>query len=312
MAILSSRGAALIFAASLLACSSDEAPGGTSPDPTTGGGGGGSTSSTTTGTGGSAPEEWVTLIDGTWELPPSTEGYWCTLKTIEKDTYIKAYRGLAPTGTHHTLLLHADGNQPDGEYACGATLGSDLVFASGIGTDDFAFPEGVALKIQAGTQLLLNLHLFNTSGRPMGGVSGTLVKVLDASEVESEAEMILPGAFSIHVPPNGKQTVRGSCEFPAESRVLSVWPHMHQYGVHSRVVLARSSGNQVLHDAPYSFNSQKNYAIDAVRVGGGERVEFACSYQNPTSAPITFGDSSDAEMCFVGIYRYPKLSSACQ
>ncbi|HHH31851.1 MAG TPA: hypothetical protein ENK57_26370, partial [Polyangiaceae bacterium] len=230
----------------LLACGGDVTsnPGvggsGGGDDPGTGGAG-----ATGTGTGTPPPDgDWQTLIEGTWDLPSGQEDYWCALKTIEEDVYIRAFRAVAPTGTHHTLLTKTDGGQPDGEFPCNAgNLADDMIYASGVGTDPFAFPEGVAVKLEAGTQVLLNLHLFNTSTTTIQGTSGTEILTLPASEVEQEAEMIFAGTVAIFVGPQMEQTINGTCDFPADSTVATVWPHMHQYGTHMKVVHEAADGD---------------------------------------------------------------------
>lgn len=280
-------------------------------DGTGGAGGSGSNAGSTSSTGSGAGGEWTTLIDGTWELEGGTEGYWCTLKTIQEDVYVKAFRAQAPEGTHHTLLLRAGGG-PDGEAECGPTLGADMLHASGVGTDDLTFPEGVAVKIPAGTQLLLNLHLFNTTSSVLKGVSGTLVQTMPVDQVKQTAEMVLAGATSISVPPFGTQTVQGQCLFPGAATISTVWPHMHQYGTHMKVVHQGAAGSKVLHDGPFAFGEQKNYPIEPVNVAPGENILIECSYQNPTAQTVSWGDSSTAEMCFAGLYRYPALSMGCQ
>lgn len=261
--------------------------------------------------GGVVSNEWTNLVDGTWQMTAGKEGYWCTRKTIKEDTYVKAFRAQAPEGTHHTLLLVTPGGAADGEESCGALLGANMIFASGIGTDDLLFPEGVAVKIPAGSQLLLNLHLFNTGNATLDGVSGVLVKTIAASDMKNEAEMIFGGPTNIQIPPNGSQTVEGSCVFPGTTTIWSVWAHMHKYGTNMKVTYEGASGSKVLHDGPFSFDEQINYLIDPVLVNAGEEVRIACTYQNPTSQTVYWGDSSNSEMCFAGFYRYPKLGKGC-
>jgi len=231
--------------------------------------------------------------------------YWCTLKTIQEDTYIKAFRAQAPPGTHHTLLLRTPGGGPDGESACGPTLGADMLHASGVGSDDLTFPDGVAVKVPAGTQLMLNLHLFNTTAGPLSGVSATLVQTMKASDVTQVAELVLGGSTQISVPPNGSQTVHATCTFQSTATISTVWPHMHMIGTHMKVTYQGASGTKVLEDAPYSFSDQKNYPITPVTVAPGENILIDCTYQNPTSQTIYWGDSSKSEMCFAGLYLYP-------
>lgn len=292
----------------LVACGGDTAndpgSGGSTGDPGTGGSG-------ATGTGMPPPDgDWQSLIEGTWDLPSGQEDYWCARKTIEEDLYISAFRAIAPNGTHHTLLTRTNGSQPDGEFPCSAgNLADDMIYASGVGTDPFGFPEGVAIKLEAGTQLLLNLHLYNPTTSAVDGTSGTEVLVLPASEVQQEAEMIFAGTVAIFVGPQVEQTINGTCDFPVDATVGTIWPHMHQYGTHMKVVHEAADGDTVLHDAPYDFNEQVNYTIDPVLVRGGERIRVFCSYENTTDATLTFGDSSDDEMCFAGLYRYPALGT---
>ena len=231
--------------------------------------------------------------------------YWCTLKTIQEDTYIKAFRAQAPQGTHHTLLLRTPSPVPDGEQACGPTLGADMLHASGVGSDDLTFPDGVAVKVPAGTQLMLNLHLFNTTAGPLSGVSATLVQTMKASDVTQVAELVLGGSTQISVPPNGSQTVHATCTFQSTATISTVWPHMHMIGTHMKVTYQGASGTKVLEDAPYSFSDQKNYPITPVTVAPGENILIDCTYQNPTSQTIYWGDSSKSEMCFAGLYLYP-------
>jgi hypothetical protein len=188
-----------------------------------------------------------------------------------------------------------------------------MLHASGVGSDDLVFPDGVAVKIPAGTQLMLNLHLFNVSMSPISGVSGTLVQMVPASQVTQVAEMVLGGTNAINVPPNGTQTVEGQCGFAGTSTIVTVWPHMHMYGTHMKVTYLGAAGPQVLHDADYSFSNQKNFPIAPVTVAAGEKVLVDCTYVNPTALPVTWGDSSKAEMCFAGLYLYPMMSSLnCQ
>jgi hypothetical protein len=72
-------------------------------------------------------------------------------------------------------------------------------------------------------------------------------------------------------------------------------------------VVAESSvdGDVTIHDAPYSFYEQRLYPIDPVEMNQGDRVRVACTYDNDTGQTVTFGDSSEQEMCFATMYRYP-------
>ncbi|MFT3770832.1 MAG: hypothetical protein QM820_35870 [Minicystis sp.] len=172
----------------------------------------------------------------------------------------------------------------------------------------------MGVKLAAGTQLMLNLHLFNATADTLQGVSGTEVQLVSAGEIKDVAEFVLGGSTAISVPPNGTQTVEGKCTFPSATTLWTVWPHMHQYGTHMKVTYEGASGTQVLHDGPFSFGDQKNHVLDPLPVAPGDAVRIACTYQNPTPQTINWGDSSKAEMCFAGLYLYPALTPglSCQ
>jgi len=42
----------------------------------------------------------------------------------------------------------------------------------------------------------------------------------------------------------------------------------------------------------------------------GELVRATCTYINNTGHTVSFGDSSTAEQCFVGMYRRPAILSS--
>ncbi|HZO11627.1 MAG TPA: hypothetical protein VFB62_00160 [Polyangiaceae bacterium] len=302
------RACLLVGCALSVACSEVQ----TSATPSGTGAGGGTTAATSsaaTGSGGGLTGEWVTLIEGNWELPPLDEDYWCATTTVTEDMYVRAFRALAPIGTHHTVVSKSNGGEPDGEFPCGAsTLADEMIFASGVGTNDLIFPPGVAMEIKAGTQILLNLHLFNTSSSPINGLSGALVQTIPLEEVQQRAEVIFAGSVAIIIPPMSAGDTDGWCEFPADATVMTVWPHMHQYGTKMKVIHESGAGDVTLHEGPFSFTEQLNYEIDPVVVHGGERVHVYCEYQNTSNATVTFGDSSTQEMCFAGLYRYPALN----
>jgi hypothetical protein len=255
------------------------------------------------------PGGFTTLISRSWSIPAGQEVYRCARLTVEEDVYITTFRALAPQGTHHTVLSVRDNpTQPDGEYDCSASsIAHSMLFASGVGTDDLLFPQGVAIPVRAGQQLELNLHLYNVGDAAITGTSGTLARLIPAAEVEHQAEVVFGGQYLISLSPDAQneQTVNGGCQFEQDATVLALWPHMHQLGRHTKVVHESGAGNVTLLDAPFDFSEQVNHVIDPVQVAAGERFAIACTYLNDTGRLVTFGDSSEQEMCFVGIYRYP-------
>ncbi len=256
------------------------------------------------------PADYVPLTLGDWSMPAGDEGYWCVRATAEQDMYINAFRPIAPFGTHHTALALAGDARDDGAYPCSAAdAGFKILFGSGVGTEPFELPEGVAIKLPAGQQVVLNLHLFNTGTGEITGSSGVEVRLLPEGEVVHEAEAIYAMDFDLTVP-TGESTYAQACTMDADVTIFGVFPHMHTRGTHMRATAEVAGGEPVmLHDAAYSFEEQLNYRIDPpVAVADGQRVQVECSFENP-GAPVSFGDSTTAEMCVLGLYRYPATGS---
>lgn len=100
--------------------------------------------------------------------------------------------------------------------------------------------------------------------------------------------------------------VQGGCTASSPYTLFAVWPHMHKIATHQRVELTRNGNTTVLHDLPYQFAEQKYYLKSPeVQVQAGDRINVKCTYLNNTGHTISNGDSSDEEMCFSGLYKYP-------
>lgn len=252
--------------------------------------------------------DFATVIERSWTIAPG-ETYKCIRIVAEEDMYINAFHADAPPGTHHTVLTVANGGTP-GEYDCGAgNLDLEMLFASGVGTDDLSFPPGIAMKVEAGRTLNLNLHLFNTGTSDLSGTSGIQIRTIPVEDLIEEAEMVFTGQTSFTIPGDTGSTpyvVDGGCTFGRGATILAYWPHMHQYAVHQKVTMTIDGEDQVVHDADYSFFEQKNYPVDPLEIASGDAIAIECGYENHTNNAIGFGDSSTDEMCFTGFYRYPK------
>jgi hypothetical protein len=289
---------ALAAPLSLAACGGDD----DAPNPD-GPPAGGPDASTIDGAAGAVP-----LITGTWTIPEGQEIYWCARVTVPETILVKEFHPIIPLGTHHTVLTVDNPGTPDGEYPCSVAENGNKrgVYGTGVGANPFILPAGIAEQIEAGEQLVLNLHLYNTGDTPLSGVSGVEVVLADPSEVVHVADSDLFGKiFGLVVAP-GQTTQTANCTVSEAQTFFAVSPHMHKLGVHARAVAQTAGGPVTLVDLPYDFEDQLLYLLPSeVTLMPGDTITFDCSYDNTTGATVYFGDSSDDEMCFLGAYRYP-------
>lgn len=252
--------------------------------------------------------EYSELLQASWTVGSGEEKYVCARRTLGEDLYVDGFDALSPSGTHHTVLTVGPPTGPDGFRDCGSpSEGHELtIHATGIGTDPVEFPEGVAAKLRAGWQLHLNIHLFNTSAAPLSGLSGTLGRGADPTEIVHEAEAVLMGTEEIRIGARETRTLSGVCTQRQSSTLFAMFPHMHQIGTHMRVVAQSASGDVTVHDQAYNFDDQRFTVFPAsVDLTPGDRVTVDCTYDNTTDSPVRFGESSNDEMCYAVMFRYP-------
>jgi len=94
----------------------------------------------------------------------------------------------------------------------------------------------------------------------------------------------------------------------ADVRVFAAGPHMHKLGIHLKASIIPAAGGTgpVLYDKDYSFDSQKlDMLRPEVQLHSGDKVQVDCTYRKDSPGTIGWGNSSDEEMCFATLYRYP-------
>ncbi len=250
---------------------------------------------------------WEPLVLGDWTMPAGTEDYVCVRHTLPSDIHVRALQAINPPGTHHTFLTIGPPSGPDGVTDCDVTTHhGQAIFGSGVGTNPIELPKGVAMKLTAGSQLMLNLHLFNPDDADLSGSSGTRIVAIEESEVEHLGENIAAVTLNLNILPQQVSSAAGSSTMSADTTIFAVLPHMHQLGIHAKVVAESSvDGTRVLHDGPYDFDAQLYYPVEPIRMAAGDKVRFECTWRNPSDRAVHWGDSSLDEMCAMGLYRFP-------
>jgi hypothetical protein len=260
------------------------------------------------------PAGYTRLVGRTWSAGVGENLYKCVRVTVPQDMYITNIIAQAPNGTHHSVLSIAGANGTDGadgDHDCTATnIGMLMVYASSVGTDPLALPAGVGIKLSAGQQLHLNLHLFNTSDEALNGETAVWVKTASAAPA-TLAEMVLAGPIAMEIPSNGQPySVSGQCTATSPYTLFAVWPHMHKLGTQQKVELVRGTSATVLHDQPFKFDEQSYFMMSPMtEVATGDAVRVTCTYVNNTGTTVTYGDGAASEMCFSGLYRFPASGS---
>jgi hypothetical protein len=277
------------------------------------------------------PPGWTMLISTHWQLSgPGDEQYFCRRMKVPADMWISAFRPLAPAGTHHSVLTIDPTTPQVGSFSCDNATGFDdqshLLFASGLQTNDLVFPQGIAVHLTAGQYITLNLHLLDSSDVEEMDESGVYVQTVDPSQVTHEVDATFAGTRTIDLKADGTmQSLYGGCSAPEDWHVFALWPHMHQFGMHTKLnITTTANQTTTVLDQPFVLSDEKTYPMNEMIIHQTDAISTVCSYIVPmqtctyptgacipgTCEPdgfchIPYSESSTGEMCYTALYKYP-------
>lgn len=186
--------------------------------------------------------------------------------------------------------------------------------------EDQPYPANVGMDMPSTRNgLRLDMHYWNQGGTPAPDRSGVAVCVVKGAKLRPLSAAVMMGFTSfgpILAPANKRgHESTGTCRVTTTKPVhlMTASPHAHQYAKHMRFTVTRANGQKiVMHDGPFKFGEQGTYQLTPeVILNTGDTVTTTCIYDNPTSRNITFGESTNNEMCFNFAVYYPKGALSC-
>lgn len=221
--------------------------------------------------------------------------------------YTRAHKlsmGDAPI-LHHWLLYVDQSPGVDGGISGNSTgihPSSNLLHAWAPGASPLYFAPDVGMKLTDKVGLTLEAHINNATGATGQDHNGAEICV--TTKVPAHVvDMTWTGSESIV-----GTSAQGSCTPRSDEpiHIIAAQPHMHKKGTHMKVVVNRMGGmKEVIHDEDFSFDNQRYYVMDTVLMPG-DTFTVSCSY----SAPATFGQSTNNEMCYWFPIAWPSGSMA--
>ncbi|MET0341115.1 MAG: c-type cytochrome [Polyangiales bacterium] len=204
---------------------------------------------------------------------------------------------------HHWLLFQDTvPGVPGMTGSIGAHPGGTLLTGwapGGEATDFTKDTADVGIELSGATTYTLEYH-YNSSDPAAQDASGVEICV-HTRKPKNIAGLSWLGLDQLGIP---AQKWTGTCRPTAQQpiRILSVTPHMHKAGTHMKGTINRASGmKEVLHDEPFDFDYQRSYTKD-VMLMPGDSITTECTF----SRPMAFGESTNAEMCYLFTLAYPK------
>jgi hypothetical protein len=161
------------------------------------------------------------------------------------------------------------------------------------------FPAGVGFTFKPHQVVLLNLHYVNGSQKPVR-VDGA-VNLLEArpGSVVHHARAFQLGTARILVPPGGDGSAEASwtAPFPMNVVLLSTHSHKHTTSVDVDMVRPGDPVTPLLQTVDYRHPELEEFPTP-LRLEPGDGFQWTCNYHDAGTAPLTFGITSNDEMCF--------------
>jgi hypothetical protein len=207
---------------------------------------------------------------------------------------------------HHWILYAADGS-----FLTGWAPGADENAKE-------TLPSDVGMYLPATGNMRMDVHYNNLTGtKAEEDNSGVEVCAISTpSKFRKNTATVVGLNGNATAPAHMHVDNATTCSVQASmgtATLVSNSPHMHQLGVHAKLVLKQGSMTSVLHDADFTFDNQHAYRMDPLVVlKTGDQFTVTCSYTNNTDKNVTFGQNTEDEMCFNFITVYPKGGFSCR
>jgi hypothetical protein len=217
-----------------------------------------------------------------------------------------------PSIVHHVLLFAvppaaaqaADDAEAGPGWTCfggpGVTGIPAIVGGWAPGSGATRAPEGTGIPVAAGSALVMQVH-YNLD-HAASAADRTIVQLQYANGRVSRPARVLPLADLGFAIPPGATGYRATVgiTFPQPATLWGLAPHMHTLGRHIRV---EKDGACLIDIPSWDFHWQQAYFLkDALPIAAGSRVTLTCTWDNPTSRTVLWGEGTSDEMCLSYLY----------
>ncbi|HJQ80927.1 MAG TPA: EF-hand domain-containing protein, partial [Lacipirellulaceae bacterium] len=213
----------------------------------------------------------------------------------------------------HHVLMFAGTKDDVGEHFRGGAAGYDGIFVPGQRVRPY--PDGVARRIAAGSQLIFQVH-YTPNGSEQFDQSRVGMLFVDPADVEYEVRTASAVNSDFRIPPNeaNYRVEAASSRLPANARLMSLTPHMHLRGKSFiyEAVLPNGERETLLEVPRYDFNWQTAYRFAQPKsMPEGARLHCVAHFDNsegnlnnpdPTKR-VRWGEQTWDEM-MIGYFDY--------
>lgn len=236
------------------------------------------------------------------------------LERTTEDLYLKALESYQGKYGHHFVIFKIANDifeeEPGTIRNC--TNGDEMYrITPAISSVNFGletFPDGMAVKVDKGTQLVLQQHYVNTTLKPIRVKDVMHLTTAPKTEVDTIAGFWGLSDLNFAVPADNEDyMVDFKCKVPHDMKLLIAGPHMHEWGTEIYVWAGPEDDMRMLIDLPEwdpeyrDFPPVEDYSKEPVELKAGDWIRTRCVFRNNTAEPLTF----PGEMCASYGYFFP-------
>lgn len=227
---------------------------------------------------------------------------------------VAAHGYQSAAGSHHALLLLASRNRPVDTHVCTDDDMTNTRFLAGAGGGDAGggtldIPPGLAFRVDAGRQIMIQTHWINATDHPIDGQAAFVVKVQPPSTSVQPAQLLNWGTSTIDVPPNSDGHAHAECPVAHDLQIFTIGGHAHEWGTHVSLAVrdsGASTGTTFYDHAwmPYYTFDPPRLRYDVTTpmvVKAGQVLTADCDYHNTTASDLGF----PKEMCVGFAFFFP-------
>jgi hypothetical protein len=234
------------------------------------------------------------------ELPAGTESYTCFAATLNDDVVVDGFSKSGQQFVHHIQFVRAILPEPEGLSKCDVLFKLTWlpIFLAGNGPSELRLDNGVGQVLSGGDQLVVQMHLLNTSNRDVKQA----VEIRMHRSTASDPTPVSPwaiGSSEIDLAPRQPGQAQNVCTMSGPVDLVAVFPHMHMLGKQLKVEVGKSldAMKPLYTRDPYDFDDQHMEKVH-MSLAEGDMLRVTCNYLNTTDKKVAFGESSRDEMCF--------------
>lgn len=271
------------------------------------------------------PENGIQFHLGPFEVQPNTERefFYYEPNVSDEDIYVNQIEISMRSGSHHFLFYGFEEETPsfyiprsneirdlydENQETIIANLLPLLYHEFVAGTQwprmNYHYPEGVALKYEAGRGLDLNSHYANKTDEVITGEVYANFHTIPASEVQHVAEILNLNNQSFNLPAGKETTLTREYTFNERRHIFQLFSHAHEHMTEFRVYQVGGDQDGELLYISYDWEHPPILELDPPHVlEAGEGLRLEATYNNWEDRDLGFGlRSSDEMMILFGAF----------